>query len=310
MLDYLHHLFIPSERNNYRAKLLHIDFLSFYLVLALFLTFTYKIITPSGVVGKVLGVATDITIDKLYELTNLERTKDGLSALSYNSELATAATSKAKYMFDHNLWAHYGTDGTTPWSFISAAGYRYVYAGENLAKDFLVSNAVVTAWMNSPSHRENIMRPEYEDVGFAIANGVLNGEETTLVVQMFGKKQGSQQQAFVKKALAQENTPKPAAQLKEISPKPIETTKPTAQPQPTTAQTKIAATTYFSKFPVRMSLNFSVFLFGLLLMALAFDFYFAFKLRLVRVVGKHVAHFIFLAFMLISVIILTKGVVL
>jgi len=70
--------------------------------------------------------------------------------------------------------------------FIKSSGYTYALAGENLAKNFTDSGGVVNAWMASPTHRDNILKSGYRDVGFAIVNGVLNGEETTLVVQMFG----------------------------------------------------------------------------------------------------------------------------
>jgi hypothetical protein len=93
---------------------------------------------------------------------------------------------KAAYMFEHNFWAHYAPDGTSPWYFIKNAGYEYEYAGENLAKGFSNSSDVVTAWMNSPTHRENVLSPKYQDIGFAVVEGKLLGEDTVLVVQMFG----------------------------------------------------------------------------------------------------------------------------
>ncbi len=182
--DLLHHLFIPKEKNNYRAKALHHDFLTAYLVFALVVTVLFKQIQTET--GNVLGYATDITTQKLYELTNKERGKAGLPTLAYNEKLSEAAKLKAENMLENNYWSHYGTNGESPWQFILGAGYEYEYAGENLAKNFLFSNGVVEAWMNSPSHKENIMRKEYKDIGFAVVSGVLNGEETTLVVQMFG----------------------------------------------------------------------------------------------------------------------------
>src|SRR5262249_8899486 len=53
------------------------------------------------------------------------------------------------------------------------------------------SSGVVDAWMASPSHRDNLMKPTYREVGFAVVNGNLLGEDTTLVVQMFGTKNGA-----------------------------------------------------------------------------------------------------------------------
>src|SRR3989338_10353152 len=181
--DYIHRLFIPHEENNFRAKSLHTDFLTVYLVIALLMTVVFK----QASLHNVLGFATDISVDKLYQLVNEKRKKNNLSPLVLNSSLSLAAQKKAENMFRENYWSHYSPDGKTPWDFILGTGYKYEYAGENLAKNFLFSNGVVDAWMNSTTHRENLLKKEYTEVGYAIVNGILNGEQTTLVVQMFGK---------------------------------------------------------------------------------------------------------------------------
>jgi hypothetical protein len=90
-------------------------------------------------------------------------------------------------MFKNNYWAHVAPDGTEPWDFILGENYDYIYAGENLAKNFSTSGDVVEAWYNSPSHKENLINKNYTEMGFAVVDGKLNGYETTLVVQMFGK---------------------------------------------------------------------------------------------------------------------------
>ena len=89
-------------------------------------------------------------------------------------------------MFAKNYWAHVSPDGTTPWVFIKSAGYSYVYAGENLARGYNTSQDVVTAWMASPEHKQNMLSSNYQNVGFAIVTGNLTGEDTVLVVEMFG----------------------------------------------------------------------------------------------------------------------------
>src|SRR3972149_9762200 len=101
-------------------------------------------------------------------------------------------------MFQENYWSHYSPDGKTPWDVILGAGYKYEYAGENLAKNFLFSNGFVDAVMNSTTHRDNLLKKEYTEVGYAIVNGTLNGEQTTLVVQEFGKPMTSVSQAAEK----------------------------------------------------------------------------------------------------------------
>lgn len=283
LLDFFHHLFIPREDNNYRAKALHPDFLTYYLLIALFMTFAFKY-TP---LSNVLGYATDITVEKLYQLTNEQRQKNNLPPLSYNEKLSLAAAKKAQDMFTKNYWAHYAPDGTTPWDFILNSGYQYEYAGENLAKNFLFSNGVVEAWMNSPTHRANILHKDYTEVGFAVVNGSLNGEPTTLVVQMFGKPTSST-----------------------ISQKPIPVV--SQPPVPVVGNEAILAKQSANQKLnlANFSFNFNLIFFAFLLLALGLDFYFASRLRLIRINGKNLAHFIFISFLFIGLIMASRGAIL
>jgi len=293
IFDFFHHFFIPHEENNYRAKALHIDFLTYYLLIAIFFTFAFKYTSLSNV----LGFATDISINKLYQLSNQERGKNGLPDLSYNEKLANAASQKAQDMFTRNYWAHYGPDGSTPWDFILKSDYQYEYAGENLAKNFLFSNGVVDAWMKSPTHHDNLLRKDYTEVGFAVVNGVLNGEQTTLVVQMFGKPLGGI-------PLAKKNpiipTPMPTTPIINISPV-------VQQPMPAIlAKTSNKSFLDLSSFSLNINIIFLIFL----MVALVLDFYFASKLNIVRINSKNVAHFIFIGFIFAGLLLLTRGAIL
>ncbi|MCX6783675.1 MAG: CAP domain-containing protein [candidate division WWE3 bacterium] len=176
----------PSKYGHHRrANLLGLPALASYALFLVGLVFSVSLI--GRIIPNVLGFATSINITDLLTDTNGERLKNNLSTLVINDALSKAAAAKGAYMFAHNFWAHVAPDGTTPWYFISNSGYDYQYAGENLARDFNDSQAVVTAWMNSPSHRENMLNSHYTDIGFAVVDGKLDGEDTTLVVQMFGK---------------------------------------------------------------------------------------------------------------------------
>jgi hypothetical protein len=130
--------------------------------------------------------ATDINVADLHLLANQEREKAGLASLTLNEQLNEAARNKANHMIANNYWDHYAPDGTTPWSFIKASGYDYKTAGENLAEGFSYSSDVVAGWMNSTTHKANVLKDSYADVGYAVLNGVLLGEKTTLVVAMYG----------------------------------------------------------------------------------------------------------------------------
>lgn len=316
----LHRLFIPSHHNNYRAKALHISSLTVYLIGAVILSFSFsnKSFLPAGAV---LGIAQNMSADKLYELTNQQRVTSGLSTFALNSQLSTAAQEKCNKMFADNFWAHYAPDGTTPWFFISQAGYKYETAGENLAKDFNDSNSVVNAWMASPTHAANILNSKYQDIGFAVCNGTLTGSETTLVVQMFGKPIGSS-------SLADNSLRTVAVQAKEVELLQSEISlRETARQQPTptsqilltTLQPKTigsslqAAThkpTMIASLAKSLPKTATLVFFGMLLVTLLFDFYYAYKLKAYRVVGKHLAHFIFVTFILISLLIAARGVIL
>lgn len=289
VFDFFHHFFVPREDNNFRAKALHPDFLTYYLLIAFFLTLGFKY-TP---LSNVLGYATDITVEKLYQLTNQERQKNGLPNLAYSEKLSQAAAKKAQDMFAKNYWAHYAPDGVTPWDFILQAGYQYEYAGENLAKNFLFSDGVVSAWMNSPSHRDNILRKDYTEVGFAVVNGTLNGEPTTLVVQMFGKPLPS--------SIAQKPTPVIS------SPPPVQPVKNLAIGK----EAILAKQSINQKFNLtNFSFNINLVFFIFLLLALGLDFYFAYRMHLIRIGGKNLAHFIFISFLFIGLLIASRGAIL
>jgi len=189
----LRHLFIPHQSNNHRAKALHIDALLAYVFI--FALFNLGVKAANKAAPDVLGYATDIHAQELFTDTNAQRTAAGLSPLVMNAQLSAAAANKASDMCSKDYWAHNSPAGTTPWYWISQAGYNYTVAGENLAKNFSDSQSVVNAWMASPSHRANVLKPDYKDVGYALENCTIAGEQTTLVVQMFGAESISLTQA-------------------------------------------------------------------------------------------------------------------
>lgn len=290
LFDSIHHLFVPRHTNNYKAKLIHHDFLTIYLAFALMITAGVAHLQSTQ--GSILGYATDISPQKLLELTNRERAKEGLSDLVYNEKLAQAAQKKAENMFAQNYWSHYGPDGETPWEFILGSGYQYEFAGENLAKNFLFSDGVVNAWMDSPTHRDNILRKEYTDMGFAVVNGVLNGEETTLVVQMFGKPLYA------------------VAEAPPIQEKNEQVQEPAQLPatQPTTEVLSEEQTTQPAFYT--MFLNVNLIFFGVLILALLLDFYFAAKLNLIHIKGKNLIHILFITSITVGTVFIIRGSIL
>lgn len=122
----------------------------------------------------------------IISLTNQQRAANGVAPLQYNGALSSSAYAKASDMFTNNYWAHISPSGTGPWYFIGANGYPYLTAGENLAKDFPSDDSVVAGWMNSPTHRQNMLNPDFRDIGIAVVSGTLLGAPTTLVVAHYG----------------------------------------------------------------------------------------------------------------------------
>jgi hypothetical protein len=84
-------------------------------------------------------------------------------------------------------FAHTSPSGATPWSWLDQVGYFYEEAGENLAVNFSDSADIDNAWMNSLSHKENILRKNFTEIGIATAKGIYKDRETIFVVQFFGR---------------------------------------------------------------------------------------------------------------------------
>ncbi len=122
----------------------------------------------------------------LIELTNNDRSSSGLATLTINETLTAVAQAKANDMAEKSYFAHTSPEGLTPWHWFKEKGYQFAYAGENLAVDFSESADVERAWMNSPTHRANVLGTQFTEIGIGVAQGSYQGRPTTFVVQVFG----------------------------------------------------------------------------------------------------------------------------
>ena len=177
---------IPHKKNGYRPHAIRGKGL---IVFALYI-FTFQTIYNFNQGGsfRVLGYATNISTGALLSETNAQRSANGLGGYAASVKLNQAAQAKANHMIANDYWSHYSPDGVTPWYFIEQAGYSYTRAGENLAYGFATSSGVVGGWMNSPTHKANILDSGFAHVGFGIANGAnFQGGENTVVVAMYGQ---------------------------------------------------------------------------------------------------------------------------
>ncbi len=311
MFQFLKHLFIPHEKNNHRAKILHNS--SIFAILLLILTlsiisYSVKIVRPD-----ILGVSYSISDGELLSLVNKERQERGLSALTLNLQLSDAARRKAADMYSKNYWAHFAPDGSTsPWAFIKAAGYSYIYAGENLAKGFTDPSSVVSAWMNSQTHRDNILNGKYNDVGFAIVPGTLQGEETVLVVEMFGATTSRTLAAVSETGasasdIAQEIKPTPSnAVIPQVTTVPI-------LPDKEVTKSALAKTQEVSNNPKidagGASRAVSTIGFSLLAFAFIMDVAIVERKKIPRIVGHNIDHIMLIAMFLLFLVLRSSGVV-
>ena len=126
-----------------------------------------------------------VVASELIELSNTARARDNLNLLKVDPLLERAAEAKVRHMVENNYFNHYSPDGTSPWTFMQEVAYQYVAAGENLAVNFTDSEDVVDAWLDSPTHRANIMSTQYSDIGIATMPGTYKGRPAIFVVQMF-----------------------------------------------------------------------------------------------------------------------------
>lgn len=119
------------------------------------------------------------------DLVNVERAKAGLPALAYNAQLEASACAKAEDMITQNYWNHIAPDGSNWSKFVDATGYQYYKAGENLAYGQRSNDMAVTDWMNSTTHKANIV-DQYTDQGMCVRYGAFQGGKYAVIVNHFG----------------------------------------------------------------------------------------------------------------------------
>jgi hypothetical protein len=177
---HIKHLLVPHKANDFHPHLIRFKGIAVLLLVVIGGQFAYSYIAKGSFA--VLGDTATTTVDGLLTATNAARSQNSLPSLTISPQLDQAAYNKAQDMLKHNYWAHVSPTGVQPWYWITATGYNYDTAGENLAKNYDSSQDTVNAWMASPTHRANVLNATYSQVGFAVVNGMLQGQETSLVV--------------------------------------------------------------------------------------------------------------------------------
>jgi len=213
--------FIPHEGNSHEPHFLRHESVLFllFLIIAVELGFLVQVFVVFDKTKFLAAVLPGV----LTSLTNEQRLANNALPLIENTLLDEAAQLKANDMATLGYFAHTSPEGKTPWYWFGQVGYSYKHAGENLAVNFFESEDVARAWMNSPTHRANIVKPDFTEIGIGVATGIYEGRNTVFVAQLFG-------------------TPLQVAPIEIIPPQPQPQTQPTpiltpepVTPTPTTA---------------------------------------------------------------------------
>jgi uncharacterized YkwD family protein len=104
-------------------------------------------------------------------LINIERTKQGLKPLVIDSKLCMIARKKSLDMKEKNYFSHQSPTYGSPFDMLKQFGVSSQTSGENIAAGYSTAQAVVTGWMNSQGHRENILNPAFTHIGVGYVTG-------------------------------------------------------------------------------------------------------------------------------------------
>ena len=120
----------------------------------------------------------------IYQQINQVRQQDGLTPLKPNDRLAAVARRYSRRMAEKNFFSHTSTDGSTLVDRVRRGQISYHVVGENLFKGTNIpqpAQNAVEGWLNSPGHRENILRPVFAETGI----GVWKQKNTYYITQLF-----------------------------------------------------------------------------------------------------------------------------
>ncbi len=179
--------FVPHEDNHYHPHILHTKraiFYSFVFVLMKSILFFSIAFLPITVF-----TLPEILVEqqvKIITLTNSLRDQLGHSPLIVNQKLTYSSDLKAQDMVRAQYFSHVGPENRNLAYFLGQAGYAYRVAGENLGMGFMDADSVVAAWVNSPTHYQNIIDTDFVEIGVNLAEGIYKDVSTVFAVQHFG----------------------------------------------------------------------------------------------------------------------------
>lgn len=135
--------------------------------------------------SSVLGFGTFDPFEVI-DAVNDERTKSGASPLRANETLMKAAAMRAQTILDNENFSHQDPyEHIELGSVLPRLKYNYVYASENIGMGGNSGRDFVNGFMNSTSHRINLLNPELTDTGVAVVDGPFERYYVNIVVQIF-----------------------------------------------------------------------------------------------------------------------------
>lgn len=131
-----------------------------------------------------------VNSNNIVDLINQERTLQSQPNLKIDSDLMKAAQKRAEDMAKQKIFDHYGPDGSNPWDYIQNSNYNYVIAGENLAISNSSDSDIVDSWMQSITHKNNILNADFYNIGMGSANfGAFEKHlDSNIIVVLFASK--------------------------------------------------------------------------------------------------------------------------
>lgn len=146
-----------------------------------------QILIPSPLRAEKEAPESFLTRAGVIQWTNIQRKRYGFSPLKENVRLNVSTELKVQDMFENQYFSHYSPSGEGAEDWIKSVGYEFIAIGENLALgNFENDEALVQAWMESPGHRENILNPNYQEIGVVVLKGIFEEKSTWLAIQYFG----------------------------------------------------------------------------------------------------------------------------
>jgi uncharacterized protein YkwD len=126
--------------------------------------------SPSASASSSPGTGVTDAEDQVLALVNTQRAQNGCGALTHSQPLTALAQNFSAEMATRHFFDHTDPDGKSPWDRAKVLGITDL-GGENIAMGQQTAQDVMTAWMNSPGHRANILNCSYHSLGVGVYYG-------------------------------------------------------------------------------------------------------------------------------------------